>query len=257
MKHKTILSLNLICMILCCCVLSACKNNNTPNNNIPFVYTASTLMYDGCEILDFYSTDYSIIKNEDNSTIDASDCLYDSGNEDCSSLISKCYEFWTYCANGGYSYTDTNGNITNTYAIEFNGRQCTVKHTYQNNDLNPTSSAYRIIRNYDIRFSTDHISICYENEDESFYEEKKYYLDIYAFSEGVFIQYYKKTYNGDYFKTYSYEIYKFFYNETTDNLHYTCNKIKNGSTTQTLQDIETTNFVNFVLPDFLYTITRK
>jgi len=150
MKHKTILSLNLICMILCCCVLSACKNNNTPNNNIPFVYTASTLMYDGCEILDFYSTDYSIIKNEDNSTIDASDCLYDSGNEDCSSLISKCYEFWTYCANGGYSYTDTNGNITNTYAIEFNGRQCTVKHTYQNNDLNPTSSAYRIIRNYSV-----------------------------------------------------------------------------------------------------------
>lgn len=255
MKQKIFLTINLICILLFCCMLSACKNISPPNNDPPFVYTATTLMYDSCEILNFYSTDNSIIKCADNSIIQASDCFYDTGNENSVSLIDKCHNFWTYCANGGYSYTDTNGNITNTYAIEFSETQCIVKHTYQNNNLSPTSSAFRIIRNYDIKFSADHISICYENEDESFYGEKKYYLDIYSLSEGVFIQYYIKTYNGDYFQTYSYEIYKFFYNETTENLYYTCNKIKNGSTTQTLQNIETSSFENFTLPDFLYTIT--
>ena len=119
--------------------LTACKNNNTTNSP-PFSYTASTLMYDGCEILDFYSTDYSIISNENNSTIQASDCLYNTGNEGCYQLISKCYEFWTYCANGGYSYTDDIGSgITNAYNFEFNEKTCNVVNVYTNLNTSPTS----------------------------------------------------------------------------------------------------------------------
>lgn len=231
--------------------LTACKNNNTTNSP-PFSYTASTLMYDGCEILDFYSTDYSIISNEDNSTIQASDCLYNTGNEDCYSLISKCYEFLTYCANGGYSYTDNIGyGITNAYNFKFSETQCIVKHTYQNNNSDPTSSAFRIIRNYDIAFTADHVSIVYERE--SYYDDIKHYIDILSTNEGIFIQYYIKTYN-DYSKVYTYQIYKFFYNEHLENFYYTSNQIKRGTSTITLPDIEITTFDNFILPDFLYTL---
>lgn len=251
MKKKLSLFLINICLIISCLFMFVACDKTTTEDEEPFVYTATSLMYDGMKVLNFYSHDLEIIKIKDNGTLSPSDCLYDTGNEVCSKLITECYVFWLYCENGGMSYSDINGSITENYAIEYDGQSCNVVCTYTDSSRPPTSSAFRIVLKYNISFAEEHVSIVYEDVRKSFYNETKYYLDIISINDGIFIQYYETR------NTYNYDIYKFFYNETSEQFYFVSNLIKEGSATKYLQDIQPTQFKDFVLPDFTYIVNKK
>lgn len=253
MQKKQLLFLMNICIIMSCVfVFTGCDKTQTENEP-PFVYTATTLMYDENQILNFYSNDLNIAKVEDNTTISPVDCFYDTSNKICSQLITKCYELWAYCENGGISYIDTYGSITENYTIEYDGKNCNVVYVYTDTSRSPTSSAFRITKKYKISFNAEHLSICYENENESFYNETKHYVDILSINDGIFMQYYKKEKS---LNTYIYDIYKFFYKETSKQFYYVSNLIKEGSKTKYLQNIQLTQFEDFILPDFTYIIKK-
>ena len=219
-------------------------------------YTASSVMYSTLNIVDYYSNNFVITKIEDNQEIASENCFYDIITGDFFSLVMQCYDFWEYCKSGGTSFSEMSGSITKTYNITFDEENCNVVYIYTDSSQNPFGSAYRITKIYDISFKTNHLSICYENQNDSFYQETKYYVDILIDDNGIFVQYYKKKYNGDYFKTYSYDIYKLYYNLKTENLLYSSNQIKHGSTTSTIPSIEITTFENFEMPEFLYSIKK-
>ena len=256
MKNKLFAFISIICLIMFCgVVFVACnkQSDNDKNSEEIFVYTPSTLMSDAFDMLDFCSGD-TLIRIKDNAEIQANDCYFDESNAECSKLISECYEFWTHCENYGGNYENVNGSVTQKYTFEYNGNSCAVKYTYLDINRAPTSSAFRIVKKYNISFTENHVAICYENESESFYNEKKYYVDILSTGDGVFIQYYIKTYNGDHFKTYSYDIYKFFYNELNGQYYYISNLIKEGTSTKHISTIELSQFQDFALPEFVYVL---
>lgn len=241
---------------LFCACNTAPPYDEQPNNDNQNEYTAITLMSDTIDIVDFYSNDIIITKNENNLEIKPDDCFYNTITEDFLNLVVQCYDFWTHCEKGGISYSEISGSVTKNYDFTFDGTNLNTIYIYTDSSRNPTGSGYRITKSYDISFKTNHLSICYENKDESFYNETKYYVDILTVENGIFAQYYKKQYNGDYFKTYSYDIYKFRYDSKSDKLLYTANKLKDGSSISTISNIELSTFENFEMPNFIYTIKK-
>ena len=95
-------------------------------------------------------------------------------------------------------------------------------------------------------------SVVYENEDESFYDKTKHYIDVYAVNDGIFIQYYLKQYNGDFFSTYTHTVYQLYYHQITDRFYY---DVK--TTTSELDSIIPIDFENFILPEFMYVFDDK
>ena len=205
-KYLSIIST--ICLIMSICFVFVACDRGKPAEE-PFQYSASTLLHDGYEVLDFYSTGYTITKLEDNSTISPATCLYDESNEEVSEYISDSYEFWTHCESGGDDYSTTNGSVTLTYTMDFDGKNCTVTKVFYDSARPPTSSARRIETTYNISFTENHISITYRNSNESLVNEKKHFVDIFAIDEGIFIQHYKVKY-FDSGSTSTSNIYKYF-----------------------------------------------
>lgn len=240
---------NFILLIICglAFILYGCNESSKPKE--PFIYTASLLMEDAYNILDYYFATTSLTKLEDSSLISSENCLFNSSNEQSSDIILDSLYYWTYCENGGQSYTETNYNIFHKYTFDFNGTTCYVEYTYQNNNTDPTSSGFRRTYTYDMTFSPDYINICYEDKYESHYNKTKYYIDICSIGDGMLMQYYISKDNGSYL-----EIYQFFYNENQDRLYFNSNRLKDGNSIKTLNDISLIDFKSVELPQFLYKI---
>ena len=249
---KYLLNLTLVMSLIVssCMMFTGCKFPT--RDDPPYVYTALDLMYDGYSILDFYTEDFDITKIGYNMKVDTEECGYSSCREKTMDIISESYSYWEYCEDGGTDYTEQDGSIYRRYTFQFDGQICNVEYYFQDNSSVPTSTGFRIVRNYDIIFFDNHISICYENEDESFHDKTKHYIDVYAVKDGIFIQYYLKQYNGDFFSTYTHTVYQLYYHQITDRFYY---DVK--TTTSELDSIIPIDFENFILPEFMYVFDDK